>query len=130
MIEAKPVISNSVTGQGRLCWLDVPTSAAASTIHAAASMMPAAAVAVIPAMVPEMPRSRMMAARTGSAVIDVATPMNNMKEWLTLDWPRLAKADLKTRADPAPRIMGTISAAAATSTTGRYLSRNDFRLSS
>src|ERR1035441_5355594 len=130
MIAAKQPNSSAVTGHGRPGLCTVPASAAASTSHAVTSMSPAADVAVAPAVVPAMPRSRAIAASTGSAVMDMATPMNNTNEWLMCDWPRAANSDLKIRTAPDPRLMGTRSALAATSTAARRRPDIDRRSSS
>ena len=45
-------------------------------------------------------------------------------------WPRAAKRDLRTKAAPDPRPMGTSSAIPAIRSTGRYLLRAVSRLSS
>jgi hypothetical protein len=48
---------------------------------------PAAAVAVTPKLVPAIPRSLMIAASTGSAVIETTTPRYRTKAWLECGCP-------------------------------------------
>ena len=52
-------------------------STIARMIHAAASSIAPAASASDPIVVPAMPRSEMIRASTGNAVIDIAAPRNS-----------------------------------------------------
>jgi hypothetical protein len=83
----KPASSSTVSSHGRFDAALVPISATASPSQAATSMIPAAAVAIVPATVPASPRSLTIEASTGSAVTEMATPMKSTKDRPVCDSP-------------------------------------------
>src|SRR6266516_3045294 len=67
MTATSPVTSRAVTNSGRFGAVGEPAIAAARTSQAATSIAPATAVATTPGVLPARPRSRTIAASTGSA---------------------------------------------------------------